>query len=113
MSTFASTGKRLSAFKARTCPTLNFNPLSLPPNAIKVAVVILGTAYNIPITILRSHNPSFYPEKGTIVRAIFTVVYFFFSPWLVTWIGGIKGRRRVLGFGVGKKQVETYLLSWR
>lgn len=86
--------KKWTSFKERTCPTLS---ISINPIAAKIAVGILGTAYNTLVTIFSSHNPSFDQEAGTTVRVVFTFVYLFLSAALVYSIGHSRGRRRVLG----------------
>lgn len=89
--------KKWTSFKERTCPTLSF---STNPTAIKIAVVILGTVYNILATILFSHSPSF-KESGLILRIIFTFpIYPVISGVLVYNIGNSRGRRRILGIMV-------------
>ena len=87
--------KKWTSFKERTCPTLSF---SINPTAIRIAVVILGTVYNILATILFTHNASFYKESEFIVRLLFTFpIYPVVSGVLVHNIGNSRGRRRILG----------------
>ncbi|KAM7210034.1 hypothetical protein V8F06_014584 [Rhypophila decipiens] len=105
----AKVKKRLRAFKARSCPTLNMDPRDIPPIVPRISTVLLGTVYNILVTILSTHNPTFGTETGTILRVLFTMLYFGASIFLVYLIGSSKGQRRICGLWLGRKQFTTFL----
>ncbi|KAM7199004.1 hypothetical protein V8F33_004741 [Rhypophila sp. PSN 637] len=104
----AAAKKRLRAFKARSCPTLNMDPRDIPPIVPKIAIFLLGTIYNILMTILSTHNPS-SPGKGTFLRGAFIFVYLGASILLVYLIGSSKGQRRICGLWLGPKHFMTFL----